>query len=765
MKEGPLSVSVRGLVGFSVFPPDILPISRSLMTQGMEAHVARQQDSEARAETLLVWQGEVLGQEVRVTGRMDLYFDRMDPPLIEEIKLSPQEAPEAPLQEHLLQAVCYGFMLGVRDGLPAVDLKVSYARTDGQVTAAFLERWEKARLEAAFFELLLPYVAWQKQLLSHAKKRDESLLALPFPYPDYRPGQREMAAQVYTAIQRRMRLFATMPTGTGKSAAVLYPALKALGQGLTRKIFCLTARGTQRIAMQQEVDRMLGQGLQLHALTLNAKESLCPMAQMRCHPDYCQRAKGHYTRQQAALEEALQAPLWDRDFVLEKADLHRLCPFEYSLALCEMADVVICDYNYALDPQVRISRIFDGQRKLTLLVDEAHNLPDRARDMLSGSITVSRLMDFRREAGKLQGRSSPLYKALSSLMKALAAASEASDGDLVVDALDSILSVLYGSYSPGIMHLSRDLISLKSALVRARSAPDDYVLLMNAEGKRGGVTALNLNPAPYLGDVTRRLAGVVYYSATLSPLKPMRSLLGGDPEDACLELPSPFPEEHLLTLHLPINTRYAAREHSLKPAAEAILALFEAHPGKMIAYFPSFAYLKAVEAVLREAAPSLPYSVQQPGMDEASRLLFLDTFVRDDAPVLGLCVLGGVFSEGVDLPGKALTSVAILGVGLPQVNELRNLYRARMEEALGEGFAFAYRYPGMHKVLQAAGRLIRSESDRGLLLLMDDRYANRDYLALLPPHITPKRVSSNREITETARGFFHESTERTIEHG
>ncbi|NLE69738.1 MAG: ATP-dependent DNA helicase [Clostridiales bacterium] len=765
MTTGPLVISVRGLVGFSVFPPDIMPISRSLMTQGMEAHLARQAASEARAETMLVWQQEVQGRAVRVAGRMDLYYDQMDPPLIEEIKLSPQEAPEAPFPEHLLQAVCYGFMLCARDGLPAVDLKVSYANTDGQVSAAFLERWEKARLEAAFFELLLPYLAWQMQLEAHQCRRDESLMALPFPYPDYRPGQREMAAQVYTAIQRRMRLFATMPTGTGKSAAVLYPALKALGQGLTKKVFCLTARGTQRIAMQQEVDRMLAQGLHIHALTLNAKESLCPMAQMRCHPDHCERAKGHYTRQQAALEEALRAPVWDRDFVLHTAERHSLCPFEFSLALCEMADVVICDYNYALDPQVRISRIFEGQRQLTLLVDEAHNLPDRARDMLSGSITISRLKEFRREAGKHLGRSSTLYKALSSFMKALAAASEAMDPEQVVEALDSLLPALAGSFSPGIMHLSRDLISLKSALLRAQQAPEDYALPLDADGTRGGVTALNLNPAPYLGDITKRLSGVVYYSATLSPLKAMRSLLGGDPEDACLELPSPFPEEHLLTLHLPVNTRYAAREHSLKPAAEAILALFEAHPGKMIAYFPSFAYLKAVEAVLREAAPGLPYSVQQPGMDEASRLLFLDVFVRDDAPVLGLCVLGGVFSEGVDLPGKALTSVAILGVGLPQVNELRNLYRARMEEALGEGFAFAYRYPGMHKVLQAAGRLIRSESDRGVLLLMDDRYANRDYLALLPPHITLKRVSSNREITETARGFFHESTERTIEHG
>lgn len=757
MTNRPLAVSVRALVGFSVFPPDILPLSPSLMNLGREAHVARQQETGGQAETMLMWEGEVEGLALRVSGRMDLYFDQADPPLIEEIKLSPQAVPQAPLPEHLLQAVCYGFMLCQRDRLHEVDIRVCYARTTGQVTADFVERWDQGRLKEAFFGLLLPYVSWQKQLLSHIANRNNSLLNLPFPYPAYRAGQREMAAQVYTAIQRRQRLFAVMPTGTGKSAAALYPALKALGQGLTRQVFCLTARGTQRLAMQQEVDRMLGQGLRAHALTLNAKESLCPMEQMRCHPEHCPRAAGHYLRQQAALVEALEAPIWDGAYIQKAADAHSLCPFEFSLALCEIADVVICDYNYAFDPQVRLSRIFDANRRLTLLVDEAHNLPDRARDMLSGSITLSRLADFRREAGKLHGRTSPVYKALTACIKALREAGDTGDGAPVLDALDPVLEALSTQYTPGVMHLLRDLVSLKSALQKALALADDYALILDAQGSRGGVTALNLNPAPHLGEVTRRLSGVVYYSATLSPLTAMRSLLGGDLEDACLALPSPFPPEHLLTLQMGLNTRYAARERSLKPAAEAILALFAARPGKMIAYFPSFAYLQAVEQVMRELAPDLPYNVQQPGMDEASRLAFLATFVADDGPVLGLCVLGGVFSEGVDLPGKALSAVAILGVGLPQVNQQNNLYRARMEEAMGDGFAFAYRYPGMHKVLQAAGRLIRSETDRGVLLLLDDRYTQRDYRELLPEHITLFRVSSTQEITKAAQAFFDDA--------
>ena len=764
MRNAPLRASVRALVAFSVFQPDILPYSSQAMELGRLSHLAWQSASAAAAETALFWEGSLDGQPVRVSGRMDLYDESASPPLIEEIKLAPQQQPEAPLPEHLLQAVCYGFMLCERDGLEEVRLQVSYVSPEGQLTARFTEDWTAQRLREAFFGLLLPWAAWQNRLLDHIEARDESLLGLPFPYPDYRPGQREMATQVYTAIQRRRRLYAVMPTGTGKSAAALYPALKALGQGLSLQVYCLTARGTQRIAMQKELERMRAQGLAIHALTLNAKESLCPMDSLRCHPDHCERARGHYVRQPAALEEALAHPFWDREFVLALAEKHSLCPFEYSLALCEIADVFICDYNYAFDPQVRLSRVFDARKKVTLLVDEAHNLPDRARDMLSGGITHSRLAEFRREAGRLHGRKAPLYKAATALMKLLETEFISEEPERLLEGIGSLLEQLGGIYTPGGVHLARDLISLMGALHRAGEEGEDYIL-HHQPGKSSALHVINLNPAPYLREVTRGLGGCVFYSATLQPLAAMRGLLGGDSEDGLLSLPSPFPEEHLLTLLYPLNTRYRAREASLRPAAQAILALFGARPGKMIAYFPSFAYLRAAQAVLVELAPDLPLTVQRGGMDERQRLDFLSDFTRDDQPLLGLCVLGGVFAEGVDLPGSALTSVAVVGVGLPQVNELRDLYRLRMEEAMGDGFGYAYRFPGMHKVLQAAGRLIRSETDQGVLLLLDDRYAQEEYDSLLPAHIRPERVQSIPEITQKAKLFWRQSREGGQGHG
>jgi DNA excision repair protein ERCC-2 len=749
-----LRVSVRALVGFSVFPADIQPVSKRLMELGRVGHLARQGQSQARAEAALSWEGEAEGLLLRLSGRMDLFDAEADPPLIEEIKLSPDLTPAEPLPEHLLQAVCYGFMLATRDGLYEVRLRVCYVTLQGDITAAFEETRTLEELRAAFYALLLPWAAWQNELLAHSLERDRGLVSLPFPYAAFRPGQREMAAQAYTAIQRRKRLFALMPTGTGKTAAVLYPALKALAQGLNRQVFCLTARGTQRYAVLKELDTLRGMGLRLHALTLNAKEKFCPMEHMRCHPGHCERARGHFTRQPAALLEALPKSNWDTDLVLDLALRHSLCPFEFSLALCEIADLVICDYNYALDPQVRLQRIFDSPRGVTLLIDEAHNLPDRARDMLSGYLDAAALTRLRREAGKTSGRKGGLYRAFSALLGVLAQEILPEDGERLLKNVYALLDELGRDFSPGGAELARDLIAFQSAWHRAEEEREDYTLLHNPQKGRGGLRVLCLNPAPWLKEATRRMAGCVFFSATLQPLEAMRGLLGGEASDACLALPSPFPPENLLTLLLPLNTRYRSRGESLLPAAEAILALYTSQPGKYIAYFPSFAYLGAVREALADFSPEVPLITQEPGMSEGERADFLARFTGDDAPLLGLCVLGGVFAEGVDLPGRALIGAMVLGVGLPQVNAERDLYRERMQQTLGEGFGYAYRYPGMHKVLQAAGRLIRSESDRGVLLLMDDRYGQKDYSALLPPHWRLKRVYSREEITLRARDFW-----------
>jgi len=751
--KAPLRVSVRALVDFSLFPPDIMPVSSRLLAQGRAGHLAWQAKSQAQAEISLRWEGMCEGARVEVQGRMDLFDPKAQPPVIEEIKLSGDSVPEEARPEHLAQAACYGFMLCEQEALPEVALKISYVSAAGEERAAFYELLDREELKERFFELLAPYVRWQLRLEDLRAARDASIQALPFPYPQYRPGQKEMAAQAYTAIARRRRLFAVMPTGTGKSAAVLYPALKALGQGLCSQVFYLTARGTQRLAPRKELDRMTEQGLQAFSLTLYAKEKLCPMEELRCHPDHCPRAKGHYLSLGDALLEALKTFRWEWEEIVALAQAHTLCPFEFSLSLCEIADVVIGDYNYAFDPRVRLSRVFEMPWGVSLLVDEAHNLADRARDMLSGALSLPRLIAARREAGKAMGRTSPLYQAMTALIRLLDKEERPFLPEALETACGTLIEALGGSRFSGAGELARELIAFVQALRRGQDSPD-YHLLWQPAARQGQAQVINLNPAPYLQETTARLAGAVYFSATLHPMGAMRRLLGGQEEDACLALPSPFPRDHLLTLQYPINTRYRAREESLIPAARAIAALFYAHPGKVIAYFPSFAYLGQVQRALEAEAPDIPLVVQARRMDEAAREDFLGRFTGDDKPLLGLCVLGGVFAEGVDLPGRQLIAAAILGVGLPQVSPERGLYQARMEEAFQDGFGFAYRYPGMQKVCQAAGRLIRSETDRGVLMLMDDRFNQRGYQALLPDHITMNRVHSIEEITDAAREFW-----------
>ena len=750
-EKAAVRLSVRALVAFSVFPPDILPFSASLMEEGRIAHLSRQQKSGARSEQALRYRGRRQGFDIEVTGRMDLFDAAAEPPLIEEIKLSGSEPPEKAKEEHLDQALCYGYMLCLRDGLARVSVRVSYADLRGELTAQFERVYELAELETVFFKLLDHYLVWQGRLERHRARRDKSIEVLPFPYPAYRSGQREMAGQVYTAILRKKRLFAVMPTGTGKSAAVLYPALKALGLGHTEQIWCLTARTTGRRAMEQEFERMRAQGLRLKSLTLNAREKICPMSETRCDPDFCPRAKGHFLRQEEGLLRALRRPCWDSETVTGIADKYALCPFEFSLKLCEWADAVICDYNYAFDPRVRVKRVFENPGRLTLLTDEAHNLPDRLRDTLSGGLSGAKLALFRREAGKRFGRSHLVYRRATALLTALRNLSEEEPGlKGLCLACDGLLEALrFFPEAAGDGQLSRELLGLFDALSRALAEPKQYRPLLSKEGREQAIRLLCLDFTPHLKKATEKLCGFVCYSATLSPLEAFKSLLGGGEEDACFELPSPFPPEHLVCLEVPLNTRYARRESTAPQVASAARAMFEARPGKYAVFFPSYAYMNRVA----EELPGLPLMVQQTGMDEAARQAFLAAFTEDDRPLLALCVLGGIFSEGIDLPGSALIGVCVVGVGLPQLSPEREAVRSRMEEEGLGGFDIAYRYPGMHKVLQAAGRLIRSESDRGVLLLCDDRYAQSDYRRLLPPHYRIRRARPG-EIAPLIRAFW-----------
>ena len=740
-----LRISVRALVEFTLHGADITP-GGSLrdMQEGMLGHKARQ--------ALLGdgWQAETplellvpIGEEeavLRVSGRMDAYRDGLIP-CVEEIKLwQGEDPPEEPDPAHRAQAVCYGHMLCARDSLDEVDVRVVYVTRTGRERGTFAWRMTADACRGVFTELFLAYTRRLKRIRAHRRARNASLRDLVFPFAQYRAGQREMAVQVYTAIRTGRRLFASMPTGTGKTAAVLFPALKALGQELTGQLYCLTARTTQRASALETLRLIRRQKTCLWTLTLDAKEKQCPMERMACSPEHCPRAKGHFLRDAEAIEAMLQAEDWSPEAIRQMADRFTLCPFEFSLSLAELADVTVCDYNYALHPAVHIRCIFDQPKDVTLLIDEAHNLPDRLRDMLSGRVDGGAIRRLRTAAGKRLGRRHALYLAMTRLLR------ELDDLPVAVGVGESLLTETpkallraCADVADGFLAARRDapgwqgeerlsdvlgdLLAFTRASERTE-APCVYL----CEGRRTRtVTAFVGDVSGYFAAATARIQGTVCYSATLHPLADMKRLLGGGEEDACFAMPSPFPPENLLIHRCDIDTRFRSREASSHAVAEAIEAMVRAREGRYMAFFPSFAYMELVAEQL-----TVPCRKQGRSMTDAEREAFLAPYREARESCLSLCVLGGLFAESIDLPGRSLDGVAVVGVGLPQVNLSRETLRALLEDALGDGFLYAYQIPGMQKVAQAVGRVIRTESDRGVALLIDTRYAQGSYRRLCP---------------------------------
>ncbi|HIS43517.1 MAG TPA: ATP-dependent DNA helicase [Candidatus Limiplasma pullicola] len=734
-------VSVRELVAFSYFPPDITPAEDAeRMLAGGRAHRARQAGAAGESEKSLCHAFSCLGADVTVYGRMDLFEDG-DVPFVEEIKLGAQARFE-PLPEHWAQAVCYGAMLAREKPCERVRLCVCYVDEAGEALSRHEETLDRDALVTALQNLLEPWTACALRESAYRRDRDASLRALAFPYESYRKGQRELAVQVYTAIRRKKRLFASLPTGTGKSAAVLYPALKALGEGLTGKVLYLTARNTARQSPVHALERMYRKGLRARCTVLTAKEKLCP-APTRCHPDFCPRAKGHYLRQGDAVDELLACRdvVWTDERIHRAAEHHDVCPFELALALVELADVVLMDLNYAFDPFAQVKRLFQRRRDMTLLVDEAHHAVERVRDSLSGSLDSRELARLRAEHGKQAGRKTPYYRALTALIRALRelGGQEERSFERTLDTLpEGIaqraeeafgLAVQQLAQGEGAADAARMLMGFRYA---AEHLDEDYAVLLEGRGRERTLTLYCLLPGREIARVTRGLRGAVFFSATLTPLPAMKRLLGGEEADACFSLPSPFDPRHLQVVRRRVNTGYERRESTAEQIADALRELTAARPGSYIAYFPSYAYLSLVLERLKGAENLPPLLVQRRDMEGDEQAAFLEAFEKEKGAKLGLCVLGGLYSEGIDLPGERLIGAAVVGMGLPVPSARLAAVRACYQRHFGDGFAYACRIPGMHKVLQAAGRVVRSESDRGIVLLLDDRYYDPAYAALLP---------------------------------
>ncbi len=753
-------VAVRDLVAFVLQAGDLTVGGfqrRDRAQAGTRGHKrvqqARPEDYQSEVEIAFRMEGGVLPMEIR--GRIDgLYASRV-PVVIEEIKtttLALDQVNENHNPRHWAQAKCYAHMLACQENLDTIGIHLTYYHLDSQSEKTFAQQFTATELAAFFEALITPYREWFQKVRTRQTSRDKSIQTLDFPYADYRPRQREMAVAVYRTIRDQDRLYIQAPTGVGKTIAALFPAVKAVGMGLADKIFYLTAKTPGRLVAEETLADLHRAGLRFKSVTLTAKEKICFCLPVNCDPEICVFARNYYSKIKTALTEIDQHEAFTRPIIEELAHKHEVCPFEFSLDLALWVDCIICDYNYAFDPRVYLRRFFDLIReRYTFLVDEAHNLPDRARAMYSADLDKKTVLALRRA---LKAPLPELAKKLSSinqflLEKRKTCQTEGQDALVEQELPEKLLKAVreFNHKAEDWLALNQpaefrqDLLDFYFAcsnyLRTAEYFDTFYVSYFERQGKAGLKARLFcLDPAPMLAAPLERSQATLFFSATLLPIDYFKQLLTGIEAYSQRVFPSPFPVENARVLiHNRISTKYKQRADSYAPIAAAIEAICSAQVGNYLIFFPSYAYMDAVLALVKESLLEAQLLVQDRGMTEAARETFLAQFSADNTETLiGFAVMGGIFGEGIDLVGDRLIGTVVVGVGLPQLGLERDLIRRYFDQQNGSGFAYAYQYPGFNRVLQATGRVIRSETDQGIIVLIDERFTHARYRRLFPAH-------------------------------
>lgn len=752
-----MRISVRNLVEFVMRQGDIDSryASPDRAQEGSRIHrmLQKQAGDGYRAEVYFSYDVENFIVPLTVEGRADGIFIENGETFIDEIKTVAvpfEQVHENYNELHWAQAMCYGLFYCEQENLKNITIQLTYFQVDTEEIKRFRRKMTAEELSEFFDNILRKFENWACLERDWAAVRDPSAKALKFPFPEYRRGQRSLAVTAYKAITDENVVFCQAPTGIGKTVSTLFPAVKAIGEGEAEKIFYLTAKTITRQVAEESCDIMARQGLRLKSVTLTAKEKICFKDECICNPDACEYAKGHLNRVNDALYELLlQNDRITREVVEENAKRHRVCPFELQLDATLWSDCIICDYNYLFDPRVYLRRFFDGRRgDYVFLVDESHNLVDRARSMYSAELQKSTFLSLK----KLFPKESKIYKALNKVNSAFLEnrkECEAEGGLLISEeSPDSLFPPLERFTNAASEWLKKypqskqeeELLSVYFETLNFLRIADfydeHYVTMQRAYSSELRVRLMCLDPSANLAKCLERGKGAVMFSATLTPIDYYRKILGGGDEAKELVLPSPFARENLgLFVANRVGTRYKQREETLPEIVDLIYTVINAKQGHYMVFLPSYAYMNLVTGAFKEKYPDVPVLIQESEMDETQREEFLRNFDNEDGNLLlGFCVLGGIFSEGIDLKGERLIGSIIVGVGLPQLNTEQDILRDYFNDLNGQGFDYAYRFPGMNKVLQAAGRVIRGENDRGVVLLIDDRFMQSGYRSLFPSH-------------------------------
>ncbi len=749
---------------------------RSSALEGIRGHqsVQKSRGESYQSELSVALNVERNGFAFRVQGRVDGYNPELDPVLVEEIKtlrVQVESLPYAVGVLHRAQLRIYGHLLAQSSGLENVQLRLCYFNLDDRqetwvdeiLSAADLESFFEATLER-FSNVLKLRQAWR--LI-----RDQSIQSLGFPYSSYRPGQREMAVAAFRSLSQSRQVVLQAPTGIGKTMATIFPAVKTLPSMGYDTLFYLSAKTSGQQMAEKTVAELLGTGYRIRAVTITAKEKICFNKGSPCDPEHCEFARGYYDRLAAGIEAATQAfDDLNRRNIEAVAQKHQLCPFELSLDLSQSADIVICDYNYVFDPAVYLRRFFeDPGGKYAMLVDEAHNLVDRGRDMFSAELTKSRFLSLRR---KLKLISPPVARSLARVNSEFLALRKSNQVNLDEDGY-----ALPGNQITRLENRLRTFVESAELLLRENQHPlfqddlltlyfdclrflrtaeqldENYAVILTSSRKELLLKLFCINPATRLREGFEKMAASICFSATMKPQDYFQNLIGLAGDADWFQLHSPFDPANLgVFVTSYIGTGYRDREGSLTDLVRIIKQVADARNGNYLVFFPSYAYLETAFEHFQKNFPGRETIVQSRVMSEQDRHDFLNRFVAD-GELIGFAVMGGIFGEAVDLKGTRLVGVVVVGVGLPQIGIERDLIRSHWEENR-RGFEFAYQYPGMNRVLQTAGRVIRDTTDKGVICLVDRRFAESRYQRLFPGEWQVQQAGSESMLAEGLGKFW-----------
>ena len=780
-------ISVRNLVEFILRNGDLVSGSgtsdKEAMLKGSRLHrkIQKQMGSHYQPEVSLKKDTEYDDLILRVEGRADGIFLQDEQFCIDEIKgvYKKLELMEEPVLVHRAQALCYAWIYLDAHDLEKIDIQMTYAHLDTEVIKRFRETHTRAELKQWYEELTDSYHKWLAYQIEWRKKRNESMENLEFPFA-YRKGQREMVSGIYHAISKKEQIFIQAPTGVGKTMSAVFPAVRAIGQGMAETVFYLTARTITRTVAQDAFEILRDRGLLFKVITITAKEKLCFCDKPECDPEKCPYAKGHYDRINDAVYE-----LWtteqsfDRETLLRHAQKWQVCPFEMSLDLAVWMDGVICDYNYVFDPNVCLKRFFgeNVSGNYLFLIDEAHNLVDRGREMYSASICLNDVIETRKF---VKPYSQKLWKKLGKVKKQMEELRQ-NCGEWKVEENAGVLPISLLSVQGELDQFLEEspaqevvdgildfYFEVRDFLNISELVDDNYVVYTAFdENGRFYMKLFCVNPAENLQKCLDKGNSTVFFSATLLPLQYYRKMLSTRSENFGMYVESPFEQKkRCLMICRDVSSKYTRRGYEeYRKIAEYIARMSWQKKGNYMVFFPSYRLMEDVYQVYQDefSVSWVRCISQHASMTELEREEFLEEFTEEtEETLVGFCVMGGIFSEGIDLIGDRLIGAAVVGTGLPQVNCEREILKGYYDEKGEQGFDYAYRYPGMNKVLQAAGRVIRTKEDTGAILLMDERFLNRDYRNLFPREWNDACTCTLGNVEKHLQAFWDVSEENDI---